>query len=277
MISDHYFKVFNLPGGTMSSCFLVSVKGCCDIVFKSNKRNILRDEVNFLKLYSDFDIVPNFLFNSPDFSMIAYEFIKGEVKNSIINKSNMLKFLVDNLICKYVEIDTNGWGRLSTPSVTWKEYLQTLKEESHILLNGFLHFKFPNIDEFIDKIINEIAIFNENKKPHLLHGDLGFYNAIFCDDVISGIIDPMPIYGLPIYDLVFAFLSTIDGLEELYILKIMDYLDFNSSFTTEYKIKEILFGLYFRMGRCIKHHPHDINIYISAFEFWKKQLDLSDC
>ena len=270
MLKSDLFKVRKFSGGTLSDCFQVTLTGYGSIVFKNNEVTILKDEIEFLKNYCDLKIIPNFLFNFPNYSTIVYEFIEGEAKKEIDNKRVYLKYIVDNLLSNYLKNKNLVWGKISDPSITWKKYLKILKKESQLQFNDFIYSVY--LDIYIDNVIDDISLFNENRGSYLLHGDLGFYNILFLNDEISGIIDPMPIYGPPIYDLVFAFLSTCEDIEDIFILEIMNLLDFNSSFTTEYKIKEILFGLYFRMGRCLKHHPKDIYKYLSAFEFWQEQL-----
>nr|WP_239587430.1 phosphotransferase [Bacillus pakistanensis] len=46
-----------------------------------------------------------------------------------------------------------------------------------------------------------------SKGPFLLHGDCGVHNFVFKGGSLSGVIDPTPVLGEPLYDLLYAFCS----------------------------------------------------------------------
>lgn len=258
-----------LSGGTSSKIFHVSTVKGANFIIKVNKNIILENEVRFLKLYESFPLFPKLLTYSPDFSYIIYEYVEGSVKKEI-DKLECLLFLVNNVLNKYKKTDKQTWGELDSQVDTWEQFLKQKKKEVDMYIRNIstLDLIFS-----IDNILNDIALVTKKQKePYLLHGDLGIYNIIFNNLSIQGIIDPMPINGIPIYDLIFAYFSTPYDIKNLYILDLIDLLNYNESFSYEYKLNEIIFGLYFRVGRCMKHHPKDIHFYLDAFHFWQDKL-----
>ncbi|MDN6250671.1 MAG: hypothetical protein L0J30_06810 [Tetragenococcus koreensis] len=262
-------KVKKLSGGTLSSCFHISLPLYGGIVIKLNNSQVLRDESMFLNYYEKVEWYPKLLAISSDDSFIIYKYIEGRTKNNL-NKEYLLKFLVNNIVNKYQVVEKKIWGRANFPVGSWESFLHERGKEAKMFINGNPDINFE-ID--IDNIIEKIALSNiKSEKPYLLHGDLGIYNVIFYEDKINGIIDPMPIYGVPIYDLIFAYLSTPEEIKDLYILDIIDLLNYKKVFSCEYKIHEILFVIIVRIGRCLKHHSNDVQAYISAFYFWQDKL-----
>jgi len=61
-------------------------------------------------------------------------------------------------------------------------------------------------------------------EPFLLHGDCGVHNFIFNDNQLSGVIDPSPITGDPLYDFIYAFCSSPDELSKETIDLVVSYL-----------------------------------------------------
>jgi aminoglycoside phosphotransferase (APT) family kinase protein len=106
----------------------------------------------------------------------------------------------------------------------------------------------------------------ETREPYLLHGDCGVHNFIFQGGHLSGVIDPTPIIGDPLYDLIYAFCSSPDDLSK-------ETIDFAVSYLLHKRdnklYQDVIIGLYLRLGTCRKHHPNDFEEYLKAWSYWK--------
>jgi streptomycin 6-kinase len=97
----------------------------------------------------------------------------------------------------------------------------------------------------------------------LLHGDFGTHNFIQEDGKLVGVIDPMPVIGDYLYDLLFAVVSNVDILSSVSLEDLYNLVN-----EPPEKIKAMLtIVLYCRISRCLKYHPEDIEIYM---EYWNK-------
>ncbi|MGZ9869916.1 phosphotransferase [Priestia endophytica] len=108
-----------------------------------------------------------------------------------------------------------------------------------------------------------------SKESSLLYGDCGIHNFIFDDGKLKGVIDPTPVIGNPLYDLIYAFCSSPDDLTKETLDSVVSHLTINNSRIHEVLYEELLIGLYLRLKSCIKHHPDDFNNYIRAWFYWK--------
>lgn len=99
---------------------------------------------------------------------------------------------------------------------------------------------------------------------YLLHGVFGVHNFVFAkNDTMTGIIDPDPVVGEPLYDLIYAFCSSPDSLTVDTIVPAAEKL--GPEVTREYELnREVLQGLYLRIDACIRHHPEDLDQYTEA-------------
>ncbi|WP_237690810.1 phosphotransferase [Paenibacillus caui] len=102
---------------------------------------------------------------------------------------------------------------------------------------------------------------------YLLHGDCGVHNFLFSQGKLAGVIDPTPVVGDPVYDLIYAFCSSPDELRPDIIRPSMERL--SAALHKSYDLKsEVLVGLYFRLDACIRHHPKDLDAYLEAWSNW---------
>ncbi len=102
-----------------------------------------------------------------------------------------------------------------------------------------------------------------------MHGDCGVHNFIFNDGELFGVIDPIPVIGDPIYDLIYAFCSSPDDLTKETIDSAVSQLMIKKEKNIPFLYEEVIIGLYLRLGTCIKHHPHDFEEYLKAWYYWK--------
>ncbi|WP_312097213.1 aminoglycoside phosphotransferase family protein [Niallia sp.] len=251
-----------LNGGTVSELYLLHNDGSKYVV-KSNDPLITKSESNFLHTYKEINMLPKLLFVEHSNRYIVYSYINGSTHYPRKNKKEMLQELVKELINNYMPIDQNiGWGWADEPTDSWRSFLKTEIE----VANKWLGSRLSREDyHFIHNLVIEIS--NE-RKPFLIHGDCGVHNFIFNDGKLTGVIDPTPIIGDPIYDLIYAFCSSPDDLTTETIDTAASHLVVDNVHKS-YFYEQVLIGLYLRIGTCVKHHPDDLAAYLKAWEYWK--------
>jgi len=117
----------------------------------------------------------------------------------------------------------------------------------------------PN-KKVINNCINILEKYPFNKK--LLHGDFGTHNFIQENGKLVGVIDPMPVIGDYLYDLLFAIVSNVNILSSVSLDEIYSLVD-----EPQEKIKALLtIVLYCRISRCLKYNPQDIDAYMEVWE-----------
>lgn len=117
-----------------------------------------------------------------------------------------------------------------------------------------------------------VAGIPQRNLKYLLHGDCGVHNFVFAENgTLTGIIDPDPVVGEPLYDLIYAFCSSPDMLTVDTILPAVEKLE--PEMTGSYELNtEVLQGLYFRIATCIRHHPGDLEKYVEAWAYWLSRI-----
>ena len=116
----------------------------------------------------------------------------------------------------------------------------------------------------VNKCINILENYPFDKK--LLHGDFGTHNFIQDNGKLVGVIDPMPVIGDYLYDLLFAIVSNVDILSSLSLDDIYCLVDEPTE-----KVKALLtIVLYCRISRCLKYHPEDVAKYM---EVWNMLIE----
>lgn len=255
----------SLSGGTVSELVLLEFYDGNKRVIKFNEPHVIEAEAMFLEHYQNIELLPQVYYVDPSHKFMLYSFIEGSVTFNTKNKEKTLRELVTSVINQYEQISNpNGWGWADELSPTWADFLLSRLNESSAILDNTL----PTEDEeLVRAIIRKLHSDNAKSLPCLLHGDFGFHNFIFEDDTLCGVIDPTPVYGQPLYDLIYAFCSTPDGLTKETIESAASLL--NESKSGQDLYEEVLVGLFFRIASCIKHHPNDLKQYLEAWSYWK--------
>lgn len=255
-----------LSGGTMSKLVLLEFHDGSKKVVKYNSPAVTRSEAMFLEKYQSIKLLPRLYYVDPSYEFLMYSFIEGAVSFREINKAEALKDLVNRHINHYQKNESfEGWGWADEPSSSWNEFLINAIEQVSIIIGD----KLTREDaEWTRKLALEHKI---GETPFLLHGDCGFHNFIFRDGKLSGVIDPIPVYGEPVYDLIYAFCSTPHNLTKDIIDSAASLLIHGKSADELYK--EVAVGLYLRIAACIKHHPDDLERYLDAWGYWKKLIE----
>lgn len=256
-----------LSGGTTSKLYLLSDSENNKYVVKFNEPHVLKAESHYLACYKDVDFLPDLLYTEPDYRYIVYSFVAGAVDYPCKNKKEMLQTLVEQLINQYKSVaEPAGWGWADELTDSWQSFLLSRANESSTTLET--HLEKEDHDVVLD-LIKSPNRNREFKQPFLLHGDCGIHNFIFTEDKLTGVIDPTPVYGEPLYDLIYAFCSSPDDLTKETIQSATTLLQTYENKNDSFLYEEVLIGLYFRMGTCVRHHPEDLKEYLQAWDYWR--------
>jgi len=258
------FRLFN--GGTSSQIGYLQMENGEKIVVKSNTPKVIEAEIYLLNYYQDVSLFPGIIYADPAFRYILYTYMEGEMYVDFQRKA-ILKDLVQKVINHYKPAEIhNIWGLMEEPVGSWQDFLLAEVEVAGERLSSILS------KEDYRLIISFVMSSNRNglDTPYLLHGDCGVHNFLFENSHLSGVIDPTPIIGMPIYDLVFAFCSSPIDLSWETITEAAQELKF--PIVEENLIEEVIIGLYIRISRCVAHHPNDLPMYLKAWGEWKEIL-----
>ncbi|AJQ60023.1 aminoglycoside phosphotransferase [Bacillus thuringiensis] len=261
VISHYPNSVKALNGGTTSTVYLLDEQ----YVVKLNESDVIREAAYFLQFYKKDELFPKLLYKEPLNRYIVYSFLEGTTSCKLGHKRSVLCKLVKEVINKYeVATEVDGWGWKENLLQSWSEFLTTNVIEAHENVRRYI-----SEEEYrtVLNLANRDAGINQ---PFLLHGDLGFHNFIFKENKLHGVIDPLPVLGDPIYDLIYAFCSTPENLTKETINYAMKQCVFHKKDCDLYE--EIVIGLYLRIDTCLRHHPKDLEDYLIAWRYWMGEI-----
>lgn len=247
-----------LSGGTVSELYLLKVNDSKHVL-KLNGPEVTGPEALFLDTYAEGGLLPKLLYVAPANTYIVYSFISGSTDYNGSSKKEVLKNLVEGLLNQYVKFPSEtGWGWMDSPSASWQDFLRNEVGLAKETIGSSLG---PADHQLVADLVEKI---DPNAEACLLHGDCGFHNFIFNAGQLTGVIDPAPVIGVPLYDLVYAFCSTPDDLTKETFDYAANWLDDRPS--EMYKL--VAMGLYLRIALCCKHHPADLALYLKAWSEW---------
>jgi fructosamine-3-kinase len=263
-----------LSGGTVSQLYLLEYSDGSNYVVKQNEPQVIQSEAFFLTNYKDIALLPQLLFVETSNKYMVYSFIDGSTQFARKNKKEMLGALVQGLINNYrIVTDPPGWGWAEQPTQSWMNFLlDEILDANHVLESHLEEEDFNLVRNLVE---------NPKRKslttaPFLLHGDCGVHNFIFENGQLNGVIDPMPVIGDPLYDLIYAFCSSPDDLTKETIDFAVSQLNLKGYQINSFLYEDVVIGLYLRIRTCIIHHPDDFEDYLKAWQYWKDILKNSD-
>ncbi|EDL63803.1 phosphotransferase [Bacillus sp. SG-1] len=259
-----------LQGGTVSELYLLGIQGSPRYVIKSNVPEVIASEASFLEFYYGAELLPKLLYRDAENQYLVYHYVRGEVLNNVGNKRSVLESVVLHFINQYKEISPlEGWGWRDEPVSTWEQFITTRVNEAKKTVAGHLDTRD---DELVDLLVKDSTM-NWSKTAYLLHGDCGVHNFLIEHGELSGIIDPTPVIGPPLYDLLYAFCSSPEDLTVETIMHCSGLMEFKSNLTTGELYREVSIILYIRLATCLRHHPEDFSEYKQAWAHWKGKLE----
>ena len=193
-------KYFNTGGS--SRVILLNDK----YLIKQNTKLVLQAEIEFLKINNS-DMFQKIIYVDPKYDFVAYSFIPGDTMKLIDNVQDVIQKIV-SITTSYPNCSLDGFGYLNEETSSWSRFLKDEVTYSSLNLKDHISSR---------KVVNNCISVLENYpfEKKLLHGDFGTHNFIQDNGVFVGVIDPMPVIGDYLYDLLFAIVSNVDILSSL--------------------------------------------------------------
>ncbi len=247
-VSHKYFR-----DGTYSRIILLNDK----YIIKQNDPNLLKSEALFSEWYKS-PKLQNVIYSDKDFKYIVYTFVPGDVMHTVEDFNDVISNIKE-IISNYKKYDGDEFGYIYQPSASWGDFLKTIVHERSL--------EFPESFNYLPKVYDAVAELEKYPfEKKLIHGDFGTHNFIKENGKFVAAIDPIPLAGDPLYDLIYALLSNVAFLPHLSL----DFLCELSGEPKE-KVKAMLTILLFcRFDLCLKHHKEDIDEYL---DFWYKIIE----
>jgi hypothetical protein len=265
VIGERIAEVSELKGGSGDAVFLLATLSGKKYVFKSGSRASITSQVEFYQHYSDIPYLPQLIYSDSESSELVIAYISSQQQTSY-DKLAIVRQLIESFISNYEKIVARDFGFISKylNGESFADFLLSQAAESYEYINDIIA---PGDLKKVEGLIEAVYTTPVFAQKYLLHGDLGFHNFFYSQNQLLGIIDPDPVVGHPVYDLVYAFCSTP---QELSIEKFKDCLlllkDYYS-LEIENAQAYLTIGLFKRISSCRKHHPVDLPAYLEA---WKK-------
>lgn len=207
---DEINEVKLISKKTNGKVYLVNSK----YVLKIANKRLLKIENIFLDYYKKFEKCEKVIYYKEDNEYALYKFINGHELNNFDKEECYYINDILNIINNYKEIHIDGYGNLLNLKEDWITFLKDeIKAKEYEMKN----------EELKKKIVKEsIDILKKYKfEKKFLHGDLGFYNIIYENNILTGIIDPRSIVGDPIYDYIYCMFSNVNFIKKANISKII--------------------------------------------------------
>lgn len=251
---DSYKKI---TGGTTSEIWQVETTNNDKLVIKFNEKDVIKYESLFLNKYMDIDLFPKVKYIDSLHRFFLYEYIDGEVNCNEFNAELLYKLI--NVVKSYKVYKEEGYGWIDDLS-TWDGFLgERVEEARRIMEDSNININYDSMEKLIDKISGY------KFEKYLLHGDFGVHNFIFENRKLKGVIDPTPVIGDRIYDVLYGICSKpqfINALDKKILYKELCRLGYDEeSISCYFKII-----LYTRIGTCIKYHKEDLKSYLNIWE-----------
>lgn len=262
---DEQVELSTFAGGTVSQVYLVKRQDSPPLVLKANDPVSNEIEVSFLKQYADCSILPRVCFTDNEFRFFLQSYVAGSTAYIPGRKKQQLLTLTEELLNKYTPIANNKrFGFEDELRSTWGEFLHELVSEAKQMAQGVMTEKDYQI------VLRALSKISEPEQVYRIHGDCGAHNFILvASGELKGIIDPMPIFGDPLYDLLFAFCSTPDDLSRETLAPAINKLRISPG-PTDNSDTLLIVSLYIRVSRAIKHQPDDVQAYREAWTSWTR-------
>lgn len=266
-VIDCTTKVLNKMNGTTDGLvYTLAVDNNPKYVLKldSSENIFLVEQLH--QAYTNSTLLPKLLYIDPAKTFIVYFYTTGTTYINRGTKMDWLTLLIKELLNHYeIYQQTDKWGFwLGDPCQTWRDFIDRGLEYARINVGSVLPIEdYYKVKSFIGNIST-----GEGHERFLLHGDCGVHNFVFDQNSLAGVIDPSPIVGPVLYDYIYAFCSSPDDLNLETLISTFTLLN-HEPIERSRLIEEVIIQLYCRIGICLKHHPHDLEHYLKAWDYWK--------
>ncbi|MCS7463786.1 hypothetical protein N0M98_27145 [Paenibacillus doosanensis] len=266
IINNNVIATNNKTGSTDGIVYFLSERDEANYVLKIDRPHQIALTEQFLETYQHLKLFPEIIFTDPAKAYIVYTYITCTTHYNRGLKINWLTILVKELFNNYEKyVQTDKWGRLGSPVQSWREWNYRSLVDTRNDWGSLLSIEDYNR---VESIFENISKHEDQIVRYLLHGDTGVHNFVFYERSLVGVIDPSPMIGPMLYDFTYAFCSSPDDLNLETLMVAFDLLH-HEPIERSRLIEEVVFQLYCRIGICIRHHPHDLEDYLKAWEYWK--------
>jgi hypothetical protein len=257
----------NKNGTTDGLVYILSEHGEAKYVLKIDRPQQIIWVEQFFHTYRHINLLPVIFYTDPAKAFIVCSYIAGTTHYNRGLKINWLSILVIELFNHYEKyLQTDKWGRLESPIQSWSEWNNRGLEDAKSNLGSLLPIE--DYDR-MKSIVENISKREEHAARYLLHGDTGVHNFVFHEFSLVGVIDPSPMIGPLLYDFTYAFCSSPDDLDLETLMATFTLLN-HEPIERSMLIEAVILQLYCRIGICIRLHPHDLEGYLKAWEYWRK-------
>lgn len=266
-IIDSNTKIHNrMSGSTEGYVHILIVDDVPQYVLKIDDERSISLASQLLQAYSMSPLLSKLIYTDPANSFLVYSYQAGKTHYNRGSKREWMTLIVKDLLNHYRSTpETEGWGGLEHLHISWRGF----NEQSLEAAKDYAGRVLPVEDYHkVEALIEEISQVDDK---YLLHGDTGVHNFVFNDNGLAGVIDPSPMAGPVIYDFTYAFCSSPDDLNLETLLAAYELLD-HAPLEESRLIKEVIFQLYCRIGICVRVHPHDLDDYLEAWNYWRLLL-----
>lgn len=180
-------------------------------------------------------------------NFIMYKYLKANCK---LNQKSFNKFQrqIKKIMKNYVSTKFEGYGRIENLKVSWNEFLVSEIEEKDDAVQD------KNKGLKVRNAIDKIKKYPFNKK--IIHGDFGIYNMIYTQNKIKLIIDPQPVLGDYMFDVITFLFSKKDFFKIEYIYTLSR--EYHESVEKVISLMYVI--LYLRIGILKKYNTNDSDI-----------------
>lgn len=271
IIPNNNYNINEILSGTTDGKVYVILEDKSPLyTLKHDHPNGIEMVERFFNTYAHINLFPKVHYVDPEKHFFLYDYIEGHTHVNRGLKSVWMKRLVQDLFNHYEKVDVHlPWGRLGgEPRQQWVDFNMKRLEYARENIGDLLPY-----EDYVSMkgIVERLAVYESKEEKYYLHGDTGVHNFVFQQNQLVGVIDPSPMVGPILYDFTYAFCSSPDDLSIETLLSSFTLLE-NVQIPISRLIEEVIFQLYTRIGICKKVHPHDLEEYLSAWDYWKRKI-----
>ncbi len=254
-----------LKGGSEDKVYLL----ICEeekYIFKSGFEESIDSQIAFYKTYYKLPYLPKLIYANKDSNEFIIKYLQPNKSREKYNKKEILSELISDFISKYKSFPSSYFGFVSgfQRGDTFAEFLVLQAKEAYKDVIDLI--SASEFEVHINRITENFS--KDFEQKYLIHGDLGFHNFFYSDSNITGIIDPDPIVGHPLYDLMFAYCSTPELINESDLTFLLGELNIFFKIDQRNWRNYMLVGLFKRVSSSRKHHPNDLDQYLKLWTYF---------
>jgi hypothetical protein len=261
ILPESYQFWSELKGGTNSKLGIISSSDSSkQYVVKLNTPKQIASEIDFYKLYHAISLLPNVFYADPECRFFIYQYVPGQNSYARGTKETLMNELIERVVRYYVQPASQENYRWIEDPIRTKEDIDYARS-----IIG-THISSEDHRLILDIHVRRSARV-KNERLYVLHGDFGIHNFLFEKGMLSGVIDPIPGLGRPLYDILYAFCSSPDDLHLSVLLPVVEQLGTEKIHEADL-VDDMIIALYLRISTCLLHHPNDLPEYLNAWNEW---------